>query len=270
VLKKVDMAALSPQAAVDFLLLAGQLKRRVRRGWVLSGVTGPESVADHSWRMAVLAQLAAAPPLDAQRCVRIALVHDLAEALVGDIAPADGVPKPVKARMELAAMETIRRSLRGHPAGDTVFDAFNEYEASESPESHLVHDLDRLEMVAQALQYEQEQPALDLSTFFDSTRGKWRTPLVRSWADEVEARRIQMRAERAAAVAATGQSAAPATLDGPQSRFIDFQRAPPLGCSPPISTLVPLSAAVGGGLLAAAAAFLAGVAWAWHWRPRRG
>ena len=65
--------------------LAGALKRVRRRGWVLRGVTEPESVADHSFRTALLALvLARDDSFDRGRCVAMALVHDLAEAVVGD------------------------------------------------------------------------------------------------------------------------------------------------------------------------------------------
>lgn len=50
----------------------------------------PESVADHSYRAAVLA-MALPPGLDRDRCVKMALLHDLAESMVGDITPSCGV-----------------------------------------------------------------------------------------------------------------------------------------------------------------------------------
>lgn len=53
-----------------------------------------ESIADHMYRMSIITMLC--PPeegIDKDRCVKLALIHDMAEALVGDITPPDKVPK---------------------------------------------------------------------------------------------------------------------------------------------------------------------------------
>jgi 5'-deoxynucleotidase YfbR-like HD superfamily hydrolase len=54
------------------------------------------------------------------RCVKLALVHDVAEAIVGDIAPCDGVPKEEKSRLEAAAMQTIKNMLGEHTAAGSL------------------------------------------------------------------------------------------------------------------------------------------------------
>jgi putative hydrolases of HD superfamily len=71
--------------------LAGRLKQLKRQGWVDRGVEQPESVADHSYRLALMTMVIASrdPEIDASRAVRLALVHDLPEALAGDITPFD-------------------------------------------------------------------------------------------------------------------------------------------------------------------------------------
>src|SRR5437868_15393470 len=71
---------------------AGKLKEVRRKGWVDRGVPDAESVADHSYRVAVLAwAVARQRGLDASRALLIGLVHDLAEAEVGDETPFDGL-----------------------------------------------------------------------------------------------------------------------------------------------------------------------------------
>jgi putative hydrolase of HD superfamily len=227
--------ALAPAAAVDFALLLGALKRTPRTGWVRSGIpaTVAESISDHSHRLSTLALVAAfsgglgggegggagnasssSRPLDVSRCVRMAVVHDIAEALVGDITPHCGVSEEEKHRREAAAMERIAALLSGRGGGGgggeggggeaplsaaarDVRDLWREYEAGETLESKLVKDLDRLEMLVQALEYEQQGAVVGgsgddgwpLQSFFDGCRGKWRTQLGEAWAAEIERRR---------------------------------------------------------------------------------
>lgn len=81
----------APEAgkALDFLRVVGQLKIVKRTGWVNSGIHLPESVADHMYRMAMCSFLITDATLDRARLMKLAVVHDLAEALVGDIVPHD-------------------------------------------------------------------------------------------------------------------------------------------------------------------------------------
>uniref|UniRef100_A0A2K6DJ72 HD domain containing 2 n=1 Tax=Macaca nemestrina TaxID=9545 RepID=A0A2K6DJ72_MACNE len=88
------------RSLLQFLRLVGQLKRVPRTGWVYRNVQRPESVSDHMYRMAVMAMVIKDDRLNKDRCVRLALVHDMAECIVGDIAPADNIPKEEKHRRE--------------------------------------------------------------------------------------------------------------------------------------------------------------------------
>ena len=87
--------------------------------------------------------------LDIVRCMKIGLVHDLAEALVGDITPHCGVSKEEKARREAEAMETIRASLPGSAVGAEIVALWHEYEAGATPEARVMKDLDKFEMCMQ-------------------------------------------------------------------------------------------------------------------------
>ena len=68
----------------DDLLRYLGLKDVLRTGWVRSGVESPESVAAHSWGMAVLALKLCPSELDLLRVLQLCLVHDLPEAVVFD------------------------------------------------------------------------------------------------------------------------------------------------------------------------------------------
>ena len=79
----------SASRAIDFLTLTRSLKTTKRTGWVMRGVQSPESIADHMYRMSLMGMIASFSDgtLDTNRCIKLALIHDLAEAKVGDITP---------------------------------------------------------------------------------------------------------------------------------------------------------------------------------------
>ena len=164
---------------------AGKLKRVRRKGWVDRGVPDAESVADHSYRLAVLAwALATERGLDADRALKVALLHDLAEAEVGDETPfddalADGTfdrqrfdgpaPRDVARRAakharERAAIDALVASLPD-AVGSELRALSSEYEAQASAEARLVKELDRVETLLQAEEYEAERPGLPIGSF---------------------------------------------------------------------------------------------------------
>jgi putative hydrolase of HD superfamily len=153
------------------------LKHMPRSGWVDREVLGPESVAAHSWRLAVAAMLAAeVSGLDSGKAVRIALVHDLAEAVTGDSTPFDALAATAaerralaanpperstwrdperqqqKARLERAALERLVHDLPAAMA-DALRSAWEEYEFGTSAEAALVRQLDKMEAYIQGLEY---------------------------------------------------------------------------------------------------------------------
>ncbi|KAI8321523.1 hypothetical protein GQ54DRAFT_181164 [Martensiomyces pterosporus] len=175
-------------SVVDFLSVVERLKRTKRTGWINNGISGPESIADHMYRMGIMAMLIEDPTLDRHRCIKMAIVHDLAEALVGDITPYDGVSKEKKREMELDGMREIAKTLGDSEYAKEIEALWLEYEDDETAEAHLVHDLDKCEMIQQAMEYERSD-GKDLESFFASTKGIFRHPQVQSWVEEIYRRR---------------------------------------------------------------------------------
>ena len=89
------------------LLTLLQLKDIDRTGWVRAGVENPESVAAHSWGMAVLALRLCPEQLDLSKVLSMCLVHDIAEIVVGDLTPHDDIRGEEKHRLEREAMMKI-------------------------------------------------------------------------------------------------------------------------------------------------------------------
>ena len=218
-----EQAATASRAAVEFARLVGKLKRTPRTGWVRRGVPRYESVADHSWSVAVLALLVWQPDnastttsssIDVTKCMALAIVHDLAEAIVGDIAPDDNISREKKQQLEHDAMETIvavlqKATINNNDDGNDdsppttskasrlLADLFHEYETRTSQEAIAVKDLDLLDMIIQADEYEQLF-GTDLSEFFQGTPpSRFRTQALQSIAQQVHDRREERLKARA-------------------------------------------------------------------------
>ncbi|CAA2967161.1 Hypothetical predicted protein [Olea europaea subsp. europaea] len=189
-------ASSSSSASIDFLTLCHRLKTTKRKGWINHDIKGPESIADHMYRMALMALIADdLPGVNRERCIKIALVHDIAEAIVGDITPSDGVPKEEKSRREQAALNEMCEVLGGGMRAEEIQELWQEYENNSSLEANLVKDFDKVEMILQALEYETEHGKV-LDEFFLSTAGKFQTEIGKRWAAEVTSRRNSRLANR--------------------------------------------------------------------------
>merc|ERR1711879_96147 len=158
---------------VQFLKTVGQLKNTARTGWKIRNVPNFESVADHSWRMSLMALTVENLPknVDRELAVKMCVVHDLAECIVGNIAPADNIPKSEKHRLESEAMEKITSKLFD-PQKSDLLSLYTEYESQTSETAKFVKDLDRLEMCSQAKEY-QAIHNINLTEFLDSCRNKF-------------------------------------------------------------------------------------------------
>jgi len=144
------------QALVRFFVRSGRLKAERRRGWVKKlGLTAPESVADHSYRTALMAMVISdSRGLDTGRALRLALLHDLPEAVVGDAMPEERSGRR-KTAIETKAMEDLLSEL---PPGLRALykDAWKDFVDGKSEEARLVRQLDKLEMAIQAWEYAQD------------------------------------------------------------------------------------------------------------------
>lgn len=142
---------------LDFLRQAERLKTTMRSAWTTAG--RPESVAEHTWRLCLMAMLFAPefPDVDLGKLLRICIVHDLGEAIGGDIpAPeqarrrAEGSTEG-KAAAERRDLETLAASLPDERRAE-VLALWDEYEGASTPEARLAKALDKLETILQHTQ----------------------------------------------------------------------------------------------------------------------
>jgi putative hydrolase of HD superfamily len=148
---------------LDFLRGAERLKATHRSAYTSEGQQ--ESVAEHTWRLCLMAMVLAPefPGVDFAKLVKICLVHDLGEAVGGD------VPAPEQARRReaglatgkgkderrdlLTLLETLPRRL-----GAEIAELWDEYEAAQTPEAKLAKALDKLETIMQHTQGRNPEP----------------------------------------------------------------------------------------------------------------
>lgn len=131
------------------------LKLLPRTGWLQRGVTDVESIAEHTFSVASLAMLVGdlLPDIDRGRLLAIALLHDLAEALIGDLPASARRLFGVAAKQE-AERRALQELLHDLPQATEYMELWTEYAEGGSREARLVKALDRLEMLSQALAYE--------------------------------------------------------------------------------------------------------------------
>jgi putative hydrolases of HD superfamily len=133
--------------ALRFLREAERMKNVTRTSWTSAGQ--PESVAEHTWRLALMAIVLedAFPGIDMARLLKMCIVHDLGEAIGGDI-PATQQPASGKAAQERRDLLQLLEPL---PAGvrTEIVDLWDEYEAAVTAESRIAKALDKLETIMQ-------------------------------------------------------------------------------------------------------------------------
>ncbi|MDA0637196.1 HD domain-containing protein [Nonomuraea sp. MCN248] len=159
----------------------GLLKRYRRTGWLVAGVRDPESIADHSFRTAVIAgMIAKLEGGNPERAAFMSLFHDTQETRITDI------PYIGKRYLKPASNEEVTadqtRALPGEVAG-MVSDAVREYEEKASLEAVCARDADKLECLIQAVEY-REQGNQNVQPWIDSSLAALRTPTGKRLAEE--------------------------------------------------------------------------------------
>jgi len=185
-LEKLGPNAPSGAYMVAFLEIVSKLKHTERTGWVDRDVPKPESIGDHMYRMAIICFMTQQENLNVAKCQQIALCHDMAEALVGDITPYDKTcDKEEKHRRELTTMQYLRDLIsKFNPrAGQQIYDLWCEYEFQTTDEAKFVKDVDKLEMICQCAEYMREYPHAEISDILNAT-SRIKTDEVKEWAGE--------------------------------------------------------------------------------------
>ena len=152
----------------NFFFQIANLKNIPRTGWKTKlHISNPESVADHSYMMTVMAMIMSdIKNLNTEKIIKMSLLHDWAESKIGDFMP-DEIEPDKKIALEENAMNEILGILP-NPVKDDYSTIWNEYQDMVSSESRLVHEIDKLEMVLQAKIYEKDADPEKIKLFVTS------------------------------------------------------------------------------------------------------
>jgi putative hydrolase of HD superfamily len=140
------------EGLTNFLYEMGLLKRYKRTGWMIAGIDNPESIAEHSFRTAIIGYLLAVMEgADPAKTAALCLFHDTPGDRIGD------VPSVGKAYVVTALnAEVTADQVAGFPAeaSQAVRQLVGDYEARQSLEARLAKDADKLECLIQAREYQ--------------------------------------------------------------------------------------------------------------------
>ncbi len=138
---------------LDFIKQAELLKNTLRSGITSSG--RPESTAEHSWRLCLLAMTLEGyyPQLDIARLLKICIIHDLGEAVNGDIPAIAQQPGTAKSSQERHDLSLLLKTL-AQAQQEEFLALWDEYETAASPEAKLAKALDKIETLLQHTQGE--------------------------------------------------------------------------------------------------------------------
>lgn len=176
---------------VDFMAIIGKSKRLLRSGWVREKIKDPESIAEHSFRITVLAiVLADQLGVDKEKLMKMTFVQDLGEITTGDLVFERGelIDIKKKGEKEIKEKEGVKNILRDIGADKEYIKIFEEMIERSSEEAKIFWQIDKLEMAMQALEYEKNQNKR-LDEFFINADIQIKTPILKKIMQEILNRR---------------------------------------------------------------------------------
>jgi len=159
---------------IEFVMLVGTLKNIKRHGWVLKGIKNVESVADHIFRVAIMSMIfSAGTKLDVNKMIKMALIHDIGEAIVGDVIYEHGIkrigPLKIKNADERNAVKEIFKNLKKR---EHYLSLWEEFIAQDTEDARFVKRIEKLEMAMQALEYQKQ--GYDSALFDEFWENAWK------------------------------------------------------------------------------------------------
>ncbi len=142
----------STENIIKFFFEAGSLKRIKRSGWWLEGIKDPETVAEHTYRTAIIGYvLAKMEKTDVDKVVKMCLFHDMPECRINDV-PRSAIKYLNKDPIEKEVVKD-QAAMLPQEIGNDFASIFNEMDEMKTKEAIVAKDADRLELLVQAKEY---------------------------------------------------------------------------------------------------------------------
>ncbi|OGD93073.1 hypothetical protein A2697_02075 [Candidatus Curtissbacteria bacterium RIFCSPHIGHO2_01_FULL_41_44] len=182
---------------IKFLKIVGKLKKVKRTGWLVAGIKNPESVAEHSYRLAVLSMVLGKKfNLNTEKLIKMSLIHDLAEGEVGDLVLERGQKQVMSPKKKLKLEKDVLKKIFGElDDKDQYLTLWQETQELKTPEARILKQLDKLEMIMQALEYEGEVNPKNLDEFWTNARKYLKNPKLLLFLEELSNLRNQKRSQ---------------------------------------------------------------------------
>ena len=177
---------------VRFWEFAARLKAEPRRGWLKKlRLQRTESVADHSFALSLLCLFEGERRgYNVEKLLKLALLHDLEEAITGDLTPQD---KESRGENTVKAQKvSAREQLLGYFPKENqraYRELWSELENEKSKEAQLVHELDKLELALHANEYAKGGIETEkLKEFYESSAAVIKDPELKQILEEISSK----------------------------------------------------------------------------------
>ncbi len=196
---KTKNSSVSPSHFIDLFLRVNSSKDIPRTGWKMQGIENPESVAEHTFSLSFLTMLltpilsdAIDYPLNINKLVKMAILHDIGEVETGDIVVARGsiIDMQKRAEKEDKEKKGIAKLFKQTDKSNLHLELFSEMIERKTVEASIFWQLDKLDMAIQALAYE-NSTGKDLSEFFENAKVNTSHEFLRELLEEIMSRRPQ-------------------------------------------------------------------------------
>ncbi len=158
---------------IKFFEVTNVLKRLPRTGWVVKGIKDPESIAAHSFSSTLLALIIGLDRdnIDLRKLLIMAIIHDLGESYLGDLTPSSIELLGGEENKKELEKEAIKKlfKLLDEKKREELLEVYEQYISNETDEAKLLHQIDKLEMLLQAVEYQKAgYPKENLNEFWST------------------------------------------------------------------------------------------------------
>lgn len=181
----------SMENLIDFMKSMQKLKETKRKGWTLKDIPDPESVADHSFGVAILSMATSSDlNVDEDKLIKMCLIEDIGESVIGDITPHDDISEEEKIKKEKRAVKELADII----GNEEILSLWEEYVEGQTKEAKIAQQLDKVEMALQTLNYEEKHGKKEkMKEFYNHTEKRLENSKLKEVFKEIKRKRNEIK-----------------------------------------------------------------------------